>query len=91
MSTGDIRVQIVRRLGEIKKLNNGWARELNIVSWNGAEPKYDIREWSPDHERMSRGITLTEVEISSLVSLYVNHKVNEGYEPFGKEEDVNEL
>ncbi len=90
MSGRDFTVQIVRRIGEIKKLDNGWARELNIVSWNGAEPKYDIREWSPDHERMSRGITLTEVEMSSLISLYVTQKMIDEEESYGKELEPHE-
>ncbi|MEI3503270.1 MAG: PC4/YdbC family ssDNA-binding protein [Anaerovoracaceae bacterium] len=41
----------------------GWRKELNLVSWNGGAPKYDIRDWDPDHERMSRGITLHEKEM----------------------------
>ena len=45
---------------------NGWAKELNVVTWYGKPPKYDIREWSPDHENMSRGITLTWDELRDL-------------------------
>lgn len=44
----------------------GWKKELNIVSWNGNEPKYDIREWSADHIKMGKGITLTEDEYKVL-------------------------
>lgn len=73
MAGKDFTVQIVKRIGVIRELDNGWARELNIVSWNGADPKYDVREWSPDHERMSRGITLTSEEMSSLCTLYVTN------------------
>lgn len=71
----DIRVDIQYHFGELSrvssegKVNNGWAKELNIVSWNGGVPKYDIRDWSPDHTRMSRGITLTEPEIKALKKL----------------------
>jgi len=38
-------------------------KELNLISWNEREPKYDIREWSPDHEKMGKGVTLSEEEI----------------------------
>ena len=36
------------------------------VSWNDNAPKYDIRDWEPKHEKMSRGITLTEEEAYEL-------------------------
>ena len=47
--------------------DNGWTRELNLVSWNGSKAKYDIREWAPEHDRMSRGITLTDAEMQAVV------------------------
>ncbi len=43
-----------------------WTKELNLISWNGATPKYDIRDWSPDHQKLSKGITLTEAEMSRI-------------------------
>lgn len=45
----------------------GWTKELNKVSWNGGEPKWDIRSWNDTHDRMSRGITLTDAEMEKLV------------------------
>ena len=45
---------------------NGWQKEVNMVAWNEAIPKVDIRDWSPDHTHMSRGITLTEKESETL-------------------------
>lgn len=50
----------------------GWTKELNLVSWNEAEPKYDIRSWSPDHSKMGRGITLTEEELAALLTINLN-------------------
>ena len=44
----------------------GWTKELNIVSWNDGEPKYDLRDWAPNHERMGKGITLNEEDIVAL-------------------------
>src|SRR5699024_12729707 len=44
----------------------GWTKELNLVSWNGRDPKYDIRDWSPDKEKMGKGITLAEEEMENL-------------------------
>lgn len=46
--------------------SGGWSLELNLVSWNGREPKYDIRKWSDDHSKMGKGITLNEKEIINL-------------------------
>lgn len=44
----------------------GWVKELNIVKWNDGEPKVDIRDWSPEHDKCGRGITLTETEAAAL-------------------------
>lgn len=72
----EIVVDIRERLGVLRTNELGWSKELNIVSWNGGPYKYDIREWSPDHERMSRGITLTEAEMQILAQAYSQSKVN---------------
>ena len=48
-----------------------WTREINVVSWNGGEPKIDIRDWSESHERMSRGITLTEEQTMEMTKALV--------------------
>ena len=64
-----IAFKIVKHIGVIATYDNGWAKELNIVSWNDAVPKFDIRDWSPDHARMTRGITLHENEARSLMNV----------------------
>ena len=69
----EIVVEIKESLGVIRKNGNGWTRELNIVSWNGSVPRYDIREWSPDHTRMTRGITLTRDELDTITQLFKSH------------------
>ena len=61
----EIKYEITRRIAVIKK-ESGWATELNEVSWNGAEPKYDIRRWNSDHTKMGKGITLTKAEAVNL-------------------------
>ena len=50
--------EIKTSVGEISKSSKGWTKELNLVSWNGRKAKYDIREWSPDHEKLGKGGTL---------------------------------
>jgi hypothetical protein len=49
--------------------SKGWAKELNLVSWNDRKPKYDIREWAPDGETMGKGVTLTKEELIALKEL----------------------
>ncbi|WP_029905577.1 YdbC family protein [Mycoplasmopsis opalescens] len=60
---------VVRELGTISESTNGYKKELNLVSWNNAGPKYDIRDWSADRSRSSKGITLTLEELKVLKSL----------------------
>lgn len=62
----EIQFEIVRQIGVLSETPKGWRMELNLISWNGREPKYDIRSWSPDHEKMSKGITLSEEEAKAL-------------------------
>jgi hypothetical protein len=69
----DIKYEIVKHIGIISENANGWKKELNLVSWNNGNPKYDIRDWNEDKSRMTKGITLTEEEILELVNL-VNNK-----------------
>ena len=47
----------------------GYVKELNKVSWNGGAPKYDIRDWAPEHEKMGKGVTLSEEELEKLKEL----------------------
>lgn len=65
----EIKYEITKHIGVLSEGSKGWKKELNMVSWNDRDPKYDIREWSPDHEKMGKGITLSEDEIKELVSL----------------------
>ncbi|MDY4511142.1 YdbC family protein [Streptococcus hyovaginalis] len=59
--------EIVEKLLVLSENDKGWTKELNHVSFNGAEPKFDIRSWSPDHTKMGKGITLTNEEFQVLV------------------------
>ena len=65
----EISFDIVEQLGVITSYSTGWCKELNLVSWNGGTPKYDIRDWAPDHEHMSRGVTLHEKEMRTVIEL----------------------
>ena len=65
----ELKYEITQHIGSIGENARGWVRELNVVSWNDREPKYDLRDWSPDHARMGKGITMTEEELSALREL----------------------
>ncbi len=65
----ELKFEITQNLGILSENAKGWTKELNMVSWNEREPKYDLREWSPDHARMGKGITLTEEDIEALKSI----------------------
>lgn len=65
----EIKYEITEELGVISETAKGWTRELNMISWNDREPKFDIRDWSPDHSKMSKGLTFTLDEINELKEL----------------------
>ena len=68
-TNNDFSFTIVKHLGVITTNTSGWTKELNLVSLNGKAAKYDIRDWDENHEKMSRGITLTEDEMNTIVAL----------------------
>jgi len=65
----DIKYDIIEKIGVLSENDKGWKKELNLISWNGAKPKYDIRDWSPEHEKMGKGVTLSEEEMKMLKML----------------------
>jgi len=62
----DIKFEIKETVGVLSESAKGWTKELNLVSWNDREPKYDIREWSPEHDKMGKGVTLSKEEVKAL-------------------------
>lgn len=65
----DIKYEIKETLGILSENNRGWSKEVNLISWNDREPKYDIRDWSPEHEKMGKGVTLSVEEMKKLRDL----------------------
>ncbi len=63
---GEVIFKIEKHIGVIATYPTGWTKELNMVSWNKGNPKFDIRDWDKNHEHMSRGITLHEDEMKRL-------------------------
>ena len=62
----EINFEIIEELGVLSESAKGWKKELNLVSWNGAKEKYDLRDWAPDHEKMGKGVTLSLEEAEKL-------------------------
>lgn len=66
MPKSEISFEIIETLGVLSTSAKGWTKELNLISWNGREPKYDLREWSPEHDKMGKGVTLSKEELDAL-------------------------
>ncbi|MDR2465561.1 MAG: YdbC family protein [Streptococcaceae bacterium] len=64
--------EIIEELLVLSTAKNGWRKELNRVSFNGADAKYDIRTWAPDHSKMGKGITLSDEEFTTLLEAIKN-------------------
>ncbi len=67
----DIKYDIIKEIGVLSENAKGWSKELNLISWNGGEPKYDIRDWAPEHEKMGKGTTLTKDEVMKLKEILI--------------------
>lgn len=66
----DVKFEIKKTVGVVSSNEKSkWQKELNLISWSGKEPKYDLRDWDPEHEKMGKGVTLTEEELKSLYDI----------------------
>lgn len=65
----EIKYEIIETIGILSENNKGWTKELNLISWNDREAKYDIREWSSDHDKMGKGVTISKEEMVKLKEL----------------------
>lgn len=71
----EIKFEIIKTLGVLSESAKGWTKELNLISWNDKDPKYDIREWDPVHEKMGKGVTLTKEELDRLKAILDNPNI----------------
>ena len=65
--------EIIKTLGQLSTSRSGWNREVNLVSWNNAKAKLDIRDWAPDHSKMGKGISLTDEETAILKEILADY------------------
>ena len=73
----EIQYEIVKKIAVLSMSDSGYAKEINLISWNGNEPKYDIRSFSPNHEKCGKGITLTADEAAALLKA-LQKEINSG-------------
>ena len=69
----EFKYEITERIAVLSQNPNGWERQLNMVSWNDREPKFDIREWAPEHTRMGKGVTLSKDEMQMILDTMANY------------------
>ncbi len=62
----DIKFEIKETTGVLSESAKGWKKELNLISWNDKEAKYDIRDWDSEHKKMGKGVTLNIDELKAL-------------------------
>ena len=70
----EFKYEVVETYGSLSESSKGWKKEIKLISWNPKEAKYDIREWSPDGEKMGKGVTLSKEEVINLRDLL--NKIN---------------
>jgi hypothetical protein len=71
-----LQFEIVETIGVLSTNKSGWTKELNLVSWNGRAPKFDLRDWAPDHAKMGKGITLSNDELDQLRETLIKMQAN---------------
>jgi len=65
----EFKYEVTKHIGVLSEGSKGWRKELNLISWNDREPKYDIRDWAPGREKMGKGVTLSDAEVVELKQL----------------------
>lgn len=70
----EIKYEIVEKIATLSTTEKGWSKELNLVSWNDREPKFDLRDWNEEHDKMGKGITLNKEEFEKLKEAINNYK-----------------
>ena len=80
---------LVKHYGVLSQNKRMWTRELNLISWNGHEPRYDIRDWSTDKKKSSKGMTFSLDEILNLKEILSELTFEERLqsEPYQEHED----
>ena len=70
----EIKYEIVEKIAVLSTTEKGWSKELNLVSWNGRDPKFDLRDWNEEHDKMGKGVTLNQDEVNKLKEILENYE-----------------
>lgn len=62
----ELKYEITEHIAVLSESAKGWTKELNLISWNERDPKYDLRDWAPNKEKMGKGVTLSKEELDKL-------------------------
>ena len=73
----EIQYEIVKEIAVLSASDSGYTKEINLISWNGREPKYDIRSFSPNREKCGKGITLN-ADVAAALLKALQKEVNSG-------------
>lgn len=69
----DFKYEIVEHLGTVSTSPDGkYATEVNMISYNNARPKVDIRTWNKEEGKMYKGITLNNYEVKQLLQILLS-------------------
>lgn len=77
----ELKYEIVKEICVLSESARGWTKELNLVSWNEREPKFDIREWAPEHTRMGKGVTISREEMQLILDVMAKYSDDEDEMP----------
>ena len=86
----EITYEVLERFGVLSESPRGWKKELRLINWNNRGARYDLREWSPDDKKASRGLTLSIKEVKELRELLAGLTIPEEEEEAQGQEEVNE-
>lgn len=71
----DFSYKLVSHIATISQ-RGSWALELNLISWAGRTPTFDLRKWNEDHSKMSKGISLTRDEVKALGKFLIDNPID---------------
>lgn len=73
----NVKCELIEHVATLSTSRSGWTKEVNLIRWNDGAAVYDVRAWSPDHERSSKGVTLTEYEMNIFLATMLGRKNSE--------------
>ena len=63
---------VVTALGNFSETRNNYTKEVNLISWNGRQPVYDIRGFRIDNDGIKhplKGISMSKEDLIALRDL----------------------